>query len=52
MKQKNPELKKGKKRKVITQEELDALAADVALIKKLKKRKITQDQFDREFEAD
>lgn len=52
LKQKNPELKKGKKRKVITQEELDALAADVALIKKLKKRKITQDQFDREFEAD
>ncbi|XP_059054807.1 probable ATP-dependent RNA helicase DDX55 homolog [Achroia grisella] len=44
--------KKGKKRKAVTQEELDELAADVALIKKLKKRKITKEQFDQAFEVD
>ncbi|KAJ0173338.1 hypothetical protein K1T71_011514 [Dendrolimus kikuchii] len=42
--------KKGKKRKAVTQEELDELAADVALIKKLKKRKITEEQFEKEFD--
>ncbi|XP_045503695.1 probable ATP-dependent RNA helicase DDX55 homolog [Colias croceus] len=44
--------KKTKKRKTVTQEELDELAADVALIKKLKKRKISNDQFDKAFEVD
>ncbi|XP_045454031.1 probable ATP-dependent RNA helicase DDX55 homolog [Melitaea cinxia] len=44
--------KSGKKRKAVTQEELDELAADVALIKKLKKRKITRDQFDQAFDVD
>ncbi|XP_052757694.1 probable ATP-dependent RNA helicase DDX55 homolog [Galleria mellonella] len=44
--------KKGKKRKAITQEELDELAADVALMKKLKKGKITEEQFDQAFELD
>ncbi|KAM3957849.1 putative ATP-dependent RNA helicase DDX55 homolog [Aphomia sociella] len=44
--------KKGKKRKAVTQEELDELAADVALMKKLKKRKITEEQFDQAFDVD
>ncbi|OWR54886.1 ATP-dependent RNA helicase DDX55 [Danaus plexippus plexippus] len=48
----NEEGKKGKKRKTVTQEELDELAADVALIKKLKKRKITAEQFDQAFDMD
>lgn len=43
---------KKKKRKAITQEELDELAADVALMKKLKKRKITEEQFDQAFEVE
>ncbi|CAB3245567.1 unnamed protein product [Arctia plantaginis] len=42
---------KKKKRKAVTQEELNELAADIALMKKLKKRKITEDQFDKEFET-
>ncbi|CAK1552388.1 unnamed protein product [Leptosia nina] len=42
--------KNNKKRKTVTQEELEELAADVALIKKLKKRKINDDQFDNAFE--
>lgn len=42
---------KKKKRKAVTQEELNELAADIALMKKLKKRKITQDQFDKQFET-
>ncbi|XP_026313433.1 probable ATP-dependent RNA helicase DDX55 homolog [Hyposmocoma kahamanoa] len=49
---KTSEGKKGKKRKAITQEELEELAADVGLMKKLKKRKITEEQFDREFDVD
>ncbi|XP_063628304.1 probable ATP-dependent RNA helicase DDX55 homolog [Cydia splendana] len=44
--------KKGKKRRAVTQEELDELAADVALMKKLKKRKITKEQFDEQFDGD
>lgn len=41
-----------KKRKSVTQEELQELAADVALLKKLKKRKISDDQFDKAFNVD
>ncbi|CAF4804512.1 unnamed protein product [Pieris macdunnoughi] len=41
-----------KKRKTVTQEELQELAADVALLKKLKKRKISDDQFDKAFNVD
>ncbi|CAH2986471.1 unnamed protein product [Chilo suppressalis] len=52
LKQQNPEGKKGKKRRAVTQAELDELAADVALIKRLKRRKITQDQFDEAFDVD
>ncbi|KAI8441861.1 hypothetical protein MSG28_005545 [Choristoneura fumiferana] len=44
--------KRGKKRRAVTQEELDELAADVALMKKLKKRKITKEQFDEQFDGD
>ncbi|XP_063368865.1 probable ATP-dependent RNA helicase DDX55 homolog [Cydia amplana] len=44
--------KKGKKRRAVTQEELDELAADVALMKRLKKRKITKEQFDEQFDGD
>ncbi|XP_072934117.1 probable ATP-dependent RNA helicase DDX55 homolog [Epargyreus clarus] len=56
-KKKRKELKqkengKSKKRRAVTQEELDELAADVALIKKLKRRKITHEQFDKEFDVD
>ncbi|XP_053617440.1 probable ATP-dependent RNA helicase DDX55 homolog [Plodia interpunctella] len=43
---------KRRKRRAVTQAELDELAADVALMKKLKKRKITQEQFDEAFEGD
>ncbi|CAG5047314.1 unnamed protein product [Parnassius apollo] len=50
--QKNTEGKRSKKRRTVTQEELDELAADVALIKKLKKRKITKEQFDETFDTD
>ncbi|XP_075983956.1 putative ATP-dependent RNA helicase DDX55 homolog [Anticarsia gemmatalis] len=42
---------KKKKRKAVTEAELNELAADIALMKKLKKRKITEDQFDKEFEV-
>ncbi|CAH2237153.1 jg11126 [Pararge aegeria aegeria] len=52
LKKKNNEEGKGKKRRAVTQEELDELAADVALIKKLKKRKISDDQFDKAFKVD
>ncbi|XP_049879438.1 probable ATP-dependent RNA helicase DDX55 homolog [Pectinophora gossypiella] len=51
-KQNNADGKKGKKRKAVTQEELDELAKDVALMKKLKKRKITQEQFDQQFDLE
>lgn len=51
VKQKDGDGKKGKKRKAVTQEELDELAADIALIKKLKKRKITEEQFEKEFDV-
>ncbi|KAG6443114.1 probable ATP-dependent RNA helicase DDX55 homolog [Manduca sexta] len=51
LKQKEGEGKRGKKRRVVTQEELDELAADVALLKKLKKRKITDEQFDKQFDV-
>ncbi|CAH2052597.1 unnamed protein product, partial [Iphiclides podalirius] len=49
--QKNAEGKRGKRRRAVTQEELDELAADVALMKKLKKRKITKEQFDEAFDG-
>ncbi|XP_013143354.1 PREDICTED: probable ATP-dependent RNA helicase DDX55 homolog [Papilio polytes] len=49
--QKATEGKRGKKRRAVTQEEMDELAADVALIKKLKKRKITKEQFDDAFDV-
>ncbi|CAG9791162.1 unnamed protein product [Diatraea saccharalis] len=52
LKQQNPEGKRSKKRRAVTQAELDELAADVALIKRLKKRKITQEQFDDAFDVD
>ncbi|XP_034827916.1 probable ATP-dependent RNA helicase DDX55 homolog [Maniola hyperantus] len=52
LKKKNNEEGKGKKRRAVTQEELDELAADVALIKKLKKRKISDEQFDKAFTVD
>lgn len=47
----NAEVKR-KKRRTVTQEELAELAADVALMKKLKKRKITEEQFDKAFEVE
>ncbi|XP_025834168.1 probable ATP-dependent RNA helicase DDX55 homolog isoform X2 [Agrilus planipennis] len=43
----NQPLKK-KKRKGISEEDMEELAKDIALIKKLKKRKITDEQFDKE----
>ncbi|XP_050667310.1 probable ATP-dependent RNA helicase DDX55 homolog [Leptidea sinapis] len=51
-KQKMAAAGKAKKRKTVTQEELVELAADVALIKKLKKRKITDEQFDKKFNVE
>ncbi|KAJ8710987.1 hypothetical protein PYW07_008229 [Mythimna separata] len=51
LKKNDPESGKKKKRKAVTQEELNELAADIALMKKLKKRKITQEQFDQQFEV-
>ncbi|CAG9126336.1 unnamed protein product [Plutella xylostella] len=47
----NTEVKKGKKRRAVTQAEIDELAADVALIKKLKNRKISKEQFDQAFDG-
>ncbi|KAL0818597.1 hypothetical protein ABMA28_009030 [Loxostege sticticalis] len=44
--------KRGKKRRAVTAEEIAELAEDVALIKKLKKRKITEEQFDKAFDTD
>ncbi|KAL4705841.1 hypothetical protein ACJJTC_019276 [Scirpophaga incertulas] len=44
--------KKGKRRRAVTEAELAELAADVALLKKLKKRKISQQQFDEQFDGD
>lgn len=41
----------GKKRRAVTQAEIDELAADVALIKKLKNRKISKEQFDQAFDG-
>ncbi|XP_023944826.2 probable ATP-dependent RNA helicase DDX55 homolog [Bicyclus anynana] len=52
LKKKNLEAGKGKKRRAVTQAELAELAADVALLKKLKRRKISHDQFDRAFDVD
>ncbi|KAJ8712666.1 hypothetical protein PYW08_007970 [Mythimna loreyi] len=51
LKKNDPESGKKRKRKAVTQEELNELAADIALMKKLKKRKITQEQFDQQFEV-
>lgn len=54
-KRKENKIKEGskeKKRKLVTQEEIEELAADVALIKKLKKRKITEEQFNDAFDGD
>ncbi|XP_041972244.1 probable ATP-dependent RNA helicase DDX55 homolog [Aricia agestis] len=52
LKQRNSEAGRGRKRRAVTQAELDELAADVALINKLKKRKITAQQFDEQFDGD
>ncbi|XP_013195184.2 probable ATP-dependent RNA helicase DDX55 homolog [Amyelois transitella] len=43
---------KRRKRRAVTAAELESLAADVALMKKLKKRKITEEEFDRAFDVD
>lgn len=43
--------KNTKKRKTVTKEELQELASDIALLKKLKKRKISDDQFDKAFDV-
>ncbi|KAF9815749.1 hypothetical protein SFRURICE_009266 [Spodoptera frugiperda] len=51
LKKNDPEGGKKRKRKAVTQEELNELAADIALMKKLKKRKITEEQFDQQFEV-
>lgn len=50
MKKLSTEGNKGKKRKTVTEEELKELAKDVALIKKLKKRKISKEQFEEAFD--
>ncbi|XP_028171381.1 probable ATP-dependent RNA helicase DDX55 homolog isoform X5 [Ostrinia furnacalis] len=44
--------KRAKKRKAVTAEEIAELAEDVALLKKLKKRKITEEQFDKAFDLE
>ncbi|KAJ9576529.1 hypothetical protein L9F63_025575 [Diploptera punctata] len=44
-------IKKTKRKRNFSQEDIDELAKDIALIKKLKKKKITQEEFDEKFDA-
>lgn len=49
--QQNAGAKKSKRKRNLTQEDIDELAKDIALIKKLKRKKITQEEFDEKFDV-
>ncbi|KAI4454861.1 rna helicase [Holotrichia oblita] len=47
---KNEPVKKKKRKNPISQEDMEELSRDIALLKKLKKKKITEEEFDEAFE--
>ncbi|XP_049942298.1 ATP-dependent RNA helicase DDX55 [Schistocerca serialis cubense] len=52
LKQQEGKVKTKKKRKTLSSEEMEELARDVALLKKLRKKKITEEEFEEEFMND
>lgn len=49
--QQNSGVRKRKRKRSLCQEDIDELAKDIALIKKLKRKKISQEEFDKQFDA-